>query len=67
MSHSACLQELTGVRLLPTKDPAGNNWSPLSLITFSQYSSGLIYTLFIFLKVDYKKKFNMDLKSRECQ
>lgn len=36
MSHSACLKGGTGFRVLPRKDPTGNHWSSLLLITFSK-------------------------------
>lgn len=45
-SHSACLKDKTGFRVLPEKDPIGNSLSSFTLITFSKHSSRLIYTLF---------------------
>lgn len=47
--------------------PIGNNLSSLLLVTFSKYSSWLIYILFYFFKLIKKKKVNMDLESRKCQ
>ena len=55
-SHSGCLKDWTGLRVLPAKDPIGNNLSSLLLITFSKNSSQLIYTLFIFVKSWFEKK-----------
>lgn len=55
-SHSGCLKDWTGLRVLPAKDPVGNDLSSLLLITFSKYSSQLIYTLFIFVKSWFEKQ-----------
>lgn len=38
MSHSACLKDMTDSRVLPEKDPTGDNLSSLLLITFSKHS-----------------------------
>lgn len=39
MSPSACLKDVTDSRILPDKDPTGDNLSSRLLITFSKHST----------------------------